>query len=357
MPKPIRVLFAPDYRDGGDYQSLLADALAAVDVEVAFMSDYRQGLPLARGVRDFPADALHLHWPEKYFQRRRDGLDWLRKLRYPLDRALATSRLPLFATAHNLLPHDRGDEFGVFTCVRDTMRSAHAVFTHSEAARAEVQTMFGLPDDRCVNIPHGDLAAGWPALLPRAQARTALGLTDDKALCLMFGTVSPYKGIAEVVRHFAARKSPARLVVVGRAWDNHFARDLRDMARESDAVDLRIAAEWLSRENLHCWLSAADVTLFNYRTILTSGAACLARSLGVPVVIPHRLSTVDLAEPHPLVFRFRSLEEDFDEVLTHALSAQADYASAAEWRQTTSWHAIAEITAATYRAHLATKVH
>ena len=41
MPKPIRVLFAPDYRDGGDYQSLLADALAAVDVEVAFMCDYR----------------------------------------------------------------------------------------------------------------------------------------------------------------------------------------------------------------------------------------------------------------------------------------------------------------------------
>ncbi len=186
MPKPIRVVFAPDYRDGGDYQSLLADTLAAVDVEVAVMSDYRRGLPLARGVRDFSADALHLHWPEKYFQRRRDGLDWLRKLRYPLDRALATSRLPLFATAHNLLPHDRGDEFGVFTCVRDTMRSAHTTFTHSEAARAEVQTVFGLPDDRCVNIPHGDFAAGWPALLPRAQARTALDLTDENNMYYFF---------------------------------------------------------------------------------------------------------------------------------------------------------------------------
>ncbi len=62
--------------------------------------------------------------------------------------------------------------------------------------------------------------------------------------------------------------------------------------------------------------------LFHYRAIFTSGAACLARSLGIPILIPRRLDTVDLAEPHPLVFRFDALETDFRPALEAALAAQ-----------------------------------
>ena len=58
------------------------------------------------------------------------------------------------------------------------------------------------------------------------------------------------------------------------------------------------------RRDLREWLSAADAVLFNYRAIFTSGAACLARSYGVPMLMPRRLQTVELDEPSPLVFRF-----------------------------------------------------
>ena len=54
-------------------------------------------------------------------------------------------------------------------------------------------------------------------------------------------------------------------------------------------------------------LSAADAAVFNYRTIFTSGAAALARSWGVPILIPSRLATVALDEPAPTVFRFDRL--------------------------------------------------
>jgi len=47
----MRVLFAPDWRAGIQYQKLLAEALKQHEVEVSFLSNYRRGLPLFRGTR------------------------------------------------------------------------------------------------------------------------------------------------------------------------------------------------------------------------------------------------------------------------------------------------------------------
>src|SRR5690242_3330868 len=64
--QPIRVLFAPDWRNGVAYQDLLAKELAELSTEVNFASQYRRVLPLARIARQFRPDVLHLHWPEAY---------------------------------------------------------------------------------------------------------------------------------------------------------------------------------------------------------------------------------------------------------------------------------------------------
>jgi hypothetical protein len=89
--------------------------------------------------------------------------------------------------------------------------------------------------------------------------------------------------------------------------------------------------------------------LFHYRAIFTSGAACLARSLGIPILIPRRLETIDLGEPHRLVFRFEGLETDFGTALAAALDAGPEWGAAGEWRQATAWGRIAEETARVYR--------
>src|SRR5438105_3895817 len=78
----IRVLFAPDYRDGLPYQDLLAKALVRHGVEVSFLTDYRRGLPLFRGSFGNRPDIVHIHFPEKYFRKSGDRWDKLRVLRY-----------------------------------------------------------------------------------------------------------------------------------------------------------------------------------------------------------------------------------------------------------------------------------
>src|SRR5262245_50742956 len=101
----MKVLFAPDWRSGVPYQTLLAEALVALGVEVDFLADYKRVLPLSRLVNERNFDVLHLHWPEAYYPRRHDGFDWFRQARFSTDLARATRTHPLVFTAHNFAPH------------------------------------------------------------------------------------------------------------------------------------------------------------------------------------------------------------------------------------------------------------
>ncbi len=339
------VLFAPDWRQGVPYQRLLAEALAAIGVRVSFVSHYKRVLPLTRLLRRQPADLLHLHWPEAYYPRKRDMWDGFRRARFIADLALATRRLPFVFTAHNLAEHNIRDAFAHANYAA-AYRRARLVFAHSAAAAAELGRIYGLSAEKIRIIPHGDLSVVMPPPLPQAEARARLGLPAGP-VCLMFGAVEPYKGQEEVIAHWRQARPDAYLVIAGKPQTPDYREVIRHAAEGLPKVVLHL--DWLADTELALFLCAADVALFNYRTIFTSGAATLARSWGLPVLIPSRLSTVDLAEPDPRVIRFASLEEDFAESLGTALAVPPSYAAAAPWRAQTAWSHVADLTAAAYR--------
>src|SRR5262249_8327120 len=158
-----------------------------------------RGLPLFRGARVKKPDIIHIHWPEKYFQPRSAAVRLLRVPRYPLDCWLTARYRPVVLTAHNLLPHDRAADSGVVRNERWTAHSADAIFAHSNAARDTICEMFGVSERCIVTIPFGDHAASLGPPVPREEARDLLGLAADEKVCLVFGTVSPYKGTDELV--------------------------------------------------------------------------------------------------------------------------------------------------------------
>jgi len=343
----MKVFFAPDYREGVAYQALLADALAGQDVAVTFPPGHRRVLPLWRCVQGWNGDLLHLHWPEKFFERRRDGLDFWRKVRYPLDLSLAARHLPLILTAHDRFPHNRSGQLLLRNFQR-TYDTARAVIVHSPRAAEVIQATYGTGPEKLHVIPHGDLSASLHPLPSRAEARAALGIPAEERLCLMFGTVEPYKGIEPVVDWWRGNSPAASLAIAGKPFSTEYGAAVR-MRAGGATSRIRFDLSWQTDNALERWLAAADCVLFHYRAIFTSGAACLARSLGIPILIPRRLDTVDLAEPHPLVFRFEDLETDFSEKLEAALTAGPDAAAAQEWRSATAWSRIAEQTARVYR--------
>ena len=341
----MKVVFAPDWRSGVPYQRLLADALGQLGVEVEFLSGYRRVLPLYRLVKDRAFDLLHLHWPDAYYPRRGDGFDWFRLGRFPTDLALATRQRPLVFTAHNLQPHNRGSVCCSARNANAPFRQACAVIAHSVAARDLILEKHRLPADRVHVVPHGDLSPSLGAPMARVEAARQLEFGNGP-LCLMFGTVEPYKGIEDVLAYWRTAKPAATLAIVGKPCNAAFRSEIERLAHGIERVHLKLA--WLTDEQLGVWLSAADAVILNYREIFTSGAATLARSRGVPIVLPRRLTTVDLAEPSPFVHRFESFETDFAAALAAALGTPSDYNSAASWREATAWPRLARATLGIY---------
>jgi beta-1,4-mannosyltransferase len=341
----MKVCFAPDYREGVPYQQLLAKALASCQVKVEFMRGYRRVFPLARGLAQMPVDLLHLHWPEAYYPSRGDYCDGLRRLRFPFDLAMALRRCPMVLTAHNHLPHDRENEPGVRTNVRTAYRAASAVIFHSSAARKKIMDAYRLEDRRCHLLPPGDLGVHYGEPMPQSLARQRLDLTSDR-IVLMFGRAAPYKGIEEAIDQWQLVSADAQLLIVGQPASPEYGHEL--LARAGGHPRIHFQFDWLTDKALIAWLSAADCVLFNYRSILNSGGAALARSWGVPILLPTRLDTVELEEPNPLVFRFADWKDDFPKKLARALETKRDYEGAAEWRKNNAWPEIASATAAIY---------
>jgi glycosyltransferase involved in cell wall biosynthesis len=343
----MKVLFAPDWQRDVPYQRLLAAALRDEGIDVEFLSGYRRLFPLARAVPRAGCDLLHLHWPEAYYARMFDGYDLLRRARFPLDLRVATRKTPLVVTAHNLHTHNRAGELFEHRNYRTAMRHARAVIAHSAPAKAELVERFGIDPARCHAIRHGDLSVEFGQPPSRSEARAALGLGEEK-VCLMFGAIEPYKGIEEALALWKAAAPNACLVIAGKPISDDYAGAVERLA--SDVPGTRVRPGWMDDLELARWLSAADCVLFNYRAIFTSGAATLARSWGVPLLLPSRLTTIDLDEPDPRVFRFEAT--NFGEQLGRALAAGSDYSSAAVWREKGDWRQIARLTAAVYRGVL-----
>ena len=344
----MNILFAPDYSLDNPYQTYLASALKSTGCDVRFLSTYKRGLPLSRGFSEYGSnhDLLHLHWPDPYFRVPLGSSKvrmWLRALRHPIDLFLVSRKRPLIVTAHNLLPHSASPR--CWKNMRATYQAASNVIAHSTAAGKAVCKTFGIPEKKVSIIPHGDLADSLSPLPDRDTARRELGLVEHNRIGLIFGAISPYKGIEEAAAYWENSKVDSQLYVVGDSFDKSYGDALAQQLAPLNKVSL-VRRRVDDRQLAH-WLRAADCTIFNYKSVLTSGSACLARSLGVPIILPKRLDTLDLGEPHAQVFRFQN-ESDFGPIVQRALNQPPSDKMSAEWRKDTAWKYVAEQTRKVY---------
>lgn len=346
----IKVLFAPDWRAGNPYQRLLAEGLAEHGVDVVFAPQTQGLFRLAKAARAVgPFDLLHVHWPEAYFPVLRDKRDFPRRVLFPMDLRLALAGRPLVYTGHNLYPHSAAHTFWVRRACRAVVCGAGAVLAHSAGSVTAYAEEFGVARERCHVIPHGDLSVSLPPPPAPAAARARLGLGAGR-ICLVFGAVDPYKGIEEILAAWAAGPaSDVRLAIIGKPSDPAYAARIAALAAKAPGTILKL--ERVEEPELADWMAACDCMLFNYRAILTSGSACLARAWGVPVVLPERLGTVDLMEPDPSVVRFGDTPQAMVAAVRRAAAGMA-WEHAAPYRAATGWRQVAHRTAEIYRALL-----
>lgn len=284
------MLFAPAFQ-ANPYQSLLADALAPLGVEVTFArSPRRDPIPLLRQwqIHGRPG-VVHLHWTHPYLGGEREPGRIAAGSFVGQLRLLRGMGVRIVWTVHNLAGHDGPRATREMQVHRRIVDSSHAVICHCEAAADAVTESYGLSASarrKLHVIPHGSYIGGYPDSIGRDDARARLGLPKDARVFLFTGSLRGYKGLDDLVSAFRSLPdADARLLIAGAAGrDWSIVSELQAAAASDPRITIH--ASFVEPDELQVFLNAADAVVLPFRDILTSGSAILAMGFGKPVIAP-----------------------------------------------------------------------
>lgn len=345
--KPARkeVLFIPFLAEN-PYQSMLCSALGKLDINVKGANSVRR-VPL---FGKHSPDAIHLHWLPRFQQGLRESIKlhafYLRLF------LLKCFGKKIVWTAHNLFSHDAETVHRERVLTRGVLAAATGVIVHSPIAISLVRDEFSVRrPGKIVSIPHGNYMPCYRNDIQHACARRQLELNDDSTVFLFLGNIRPYKGVNELVNAFGSIPgSDVRLLIAGKAFNDADMRTLEQRVEKDPRIVMH--AGFIADDELQVYFNAADVVVYPYRNILTSGAvvlgmsfakACIAPSIGC---IPDYLDTngaflYDPGDPSGLV---SAIEQARANKARLAGMGQHNFKKAEAW----NWDLIASRTAELY---------
>lgn len=232
---------------------------------------------LALGVRFLvrPPDVLHVQF-----------LPMLRS-RLPVDlwfvRFCRWRGIPVVLTIHDLLPHDTGARHHAL--YERLYAEMDSLICHSAHIRARLMKEFGVPEDKIAVIPHGPFFFDMPG--GDSQATLAeFGVGPKQGMVLWQGILMPYKGVdllLEAWRHVEQQADDLCLIILG-TGEPGLVAGLQAQARALDLKNVRFHPRFCSSAELVSAYRAAEVVIYPYRAITTSGALATGLSLGKAII-------------------------------------------------------------------------
>lgn len=189
----------------------------------------------------------------------------------------------LVLTVHDLLPHDTAERYK--TTFQRLYRKMDALICHSDHVKARLEAEFGIPAHKIAVIPHGPFFYDLPTDATQ-DARLKYGIPPGNAIVLWQGIIFPYKGLdllLQAWQQVERENTAAHLVVVGTGAPDLLAA-LRDQVRTLGLQRVTLDLRFTSTQELVSIYRAADVVVYPYRAITTSGALATGLSLGKAIV-------------------------------------------------------------------------
>ena len=357
------MLAAP--RDDNPYQSLLYTEVIAAGIDVR----YAEGPTGSQTVNLLLAPALlarfrlngfkilHLHWVFQF------SLPWARHQPWALRlmewwfgvylRTATVLGYRIVWTSHDLLPHEQ--VFADDTRARDFLLSkSAAVIALSEVTAAEL-TSLGATNVRV--IPEGPRANLYSISQTTQEARASFGFEPDETVALFIGKLSPYKGVDLLLS--AAQLLPPtsriRILIAGTCLSDTYRDEVMRLARlVADRVVVNL--EWVPEEEVARYHQAADFAVLPFREVSNSASVLLARSFGLPVIIPDLANLGDVPRESAVRFEAGNIQQLADALERAENMSKDDYQSmrraAASKVVQTDWRTAALLTIETYRIAL-----
>lgn len=242
---------------------------------------------LVTGILNNKNAILHYHWLEFQDLKSLLGMPW---------KMLCIRLFKLFGgkivwTIHNEFPHDQ------------RFLKLHS-FLHRKMARwsdklhVHCNTAIGIMQKR-LKVPHENFFIkahpAFPSFIgSRQHAIKELNyeydcnLNPETALLLMFGNISRYKQIEHVAEMVINLPEDCKLLIVGPIKKGNMSlyKELKNMEQDSNRIV--IIPHFIKENHVPWFYNAADICVFNYREILSSGGIHLALSYQKTIISPNK---------------------------------------------------------------------
>jgi glycosyltransferase involved in cell wall biosynthesis len=186
-------------------------------------------------------------------------------------------------TVHDLLPHDTGH---VYRKTFDQLyRMVDGIICHSDHIKTRLELEFSVPEEKVAVIPHGPFFYDLPPTGLKSTLQS-FAVEPGEVLVLWQGIIFPYKGIDLLLRAWKqveAQTEDACLVIAGTGAPE-FLDQIRGQLKELGLKRVRLHFRFISTEELVALYRAADVVVYPYRAITTSGALATGLALGKTIV-------------------------------------------------------------------------
>jgi glycosyltransferase involved in cell wall biosynthesis len=222
-----------------------------------------------------PPDIIHVQYLPMFLARLPLDLWFVRLCRR------RGSRIVL--TVHDLLPHDTGETYKQ-TC-HDLYRMVDGIICHSDNIRTRLAAEFSVPEEKVSVIPHGPFFYDLPASTSEQSLRS-YDLEPGKLLVLWQGIIFPYKGIDLLLnawQHVEAGNEDACLLIVG-TGPPELLEEIREQISRLSLKQVKLHLRFIATEELVALYRAADIVVYPYREITTSGALATGLALGKTIV-------------------------------------------------------------------------
>ncbi len=186
-------------------------------------------------------------------------------------------------TVHDLLPHNTGEAYK--KTFLELYRMADGIICHSDHIRMRLVEEFSVSEAKISVIPHG------PFFYDLPEAGSELTLQSHKreqgrVMVLWQGIISPYKGVDLLLsawQQVEAQGGDCGLVIAGTGTPE-LLEQIREQVRCLGLKCVQLDLRFISSRELVALYRAADVVVYPYRAITTSGALATGLALGKTIV-------------------------------------------------------------------------
>lgn len=186
-------------------------------------------------------------------------------------------------TVHDLLPHDTGEAYK--RTFLDLYRMVDGIICHSDHIKGRLAAEFSVHEGKVSVIPHGpffyDLSA-----TGSEQTLRSFEVEPSKLLVLWQGIIFPYKGVDLLLRAWQQVEAAGveTCLVIAGTGAPELLEQIHKQVKELGLKRVKLHFRFISTEELVALYRAADVVVYPYRAITTSGALATGLALGKTMV-------------------------------------------------------------------------